>query len=106
MVSVEVKIPFTSEYESWVHSGIKTSTIRMKKLGKRGDTFRSKGVLYKLNDVEWITLDYAMELGFYKHEGFRSAAECVAAIQAIYPEVTPDTDVCLHLFQRCPEVVE
>jgi hypothetical protein len=83
--------------------GAKTWTTRMNLKGRPGDTFdlvdpRTQQLHeFKLEGVQAIS---AMVLvnGYYQQEGYKSPAECRAALWGFYPELKPHTILYAHKY--------
>ena len=90
-------LTFSGEHIAPIVRGLKNSSLRLMPHGKVGDTFIVAGITYRITAVIPITLKKA-SLMFYTAENCDTPEIFEQQIQAIYPEIRPQTYLFLHLF--------
>jgi len=97
----KIEIPFNSWSRDKIQKGIKTTTCRTGRLGKRGDFFSVDMTRYVLIGV----LSYKLEIvakQFYKEEGCKSPEEFKEVWKSLHPYAgyQSSQNVFLHFFRK------
>ncbi len=92
---------FTPENALSVVYGHKCSTVRRKPKAEPGDVFPVGEFRYRVLDVMPMPV-HRIVGEFYHCEGFATPGDCMAGLQAVYPDVELITTLWLHFFARCP----
>jgi len=94
-----VKIPFIDEFKGAMLSGGKIATLRSKRYGKPGDTFKAFGATFRIHSVVKVPV-YVVWYWFWSIEGFRSSQEFYECWSRLHPRVGWDKsrEYFFHLF--------
>lgn len=96
---MRVQIPFLRVFEEPLSLGIKTTTTRVKSMGRVGDHFSAFGITFVITGIVKIT-EQVLRDSFWEQEGFSSQDELVKTWEELHPVVgfVPDKVVVLHQF--------
>ncbi len=100
---MRVRIPFLCMFEKPLSSGVKTTTARIKVMGKVGDHFSAYGMTFVITGSIRIS-EQALRDSFWEQEGFSSPEELVKVWEELHPEAgfVSDKVVVLHQFVLDP----
>ena len=97
----QINIPFSEDMTGLVCSGKKTATSRNKQYGTIGDTFQVDNMLFKITNIEYLSL-LNIASYYFKKEGFKKPQEFIDVWKSLHQATSfePTKKVYFHTFKR------
>ena len=98
---MKVHIPFLKQFREPMLTGKKTMTSRMKRYGKKGDTFEAFGSTFVILGVSKVPLGDVVYL-HYEEEGFTQRKDLIQCWEKLHPRkgYVPQQEVWVHTFHK------